>query len=170
MVDKRVITEHESKVTCVLPILAFKRGKEKEEGRWVVLCIHPLSWVSYCLGIMAASNIKKHASSWAKQKRIFSLNWLHSPWGRKHSTSILYTAGWGAEIVRNSPKAAHYSRAQTDPQAGVSTCNTYTNTPHFVTSATPGSKMVIPHLVGPYLRVTMPSTPPTKCMRLPNPI
>jgi hypothetical protein len=43
MVDKRVITEHESKVTCVLPILAFKRGKEKEEGRWVVLCIHPLS-------------------------------------------------------------------------------------------------------------------------------
>lgn len=33
MVDKRVLTEHEPKLT-------FERGK-KEEGRWAVLHVHP---------------------------------------------------------------------------------------------------------------------------------
>lgn len=53
--DKRVLTEHEPEST-------FKRRKEKEEGRWAVFRIHPLSCVSYCLEIMAVGSIKKHTS------------------------------------------------------------------------------------------------------------
>lgn len=34
MVDKRVLTEHEPKLT-------FEKRKEKEEGRWAVLHVHP---------------------------------------------------------------------------------------------------------------------------------